>query len=566
MARQAGMSRYGRPAGLTRRRALQVTALGSANAFALAILGCGGGSDDKGSQAGSSATQGVSVPSGGQAAAAGTPQGPPTGKVTFAYDSNAVFENANPLEYYDGGQDNYRFAVADYLLHWADNDAPAETVVVPGLAQAMPESSPDKLTWTFKIRPGAKFHDGTPVTSEDVKYSWELSLDPKFRHVRRPEITLGLDKIETPDAQTAVFKLKNVWWDLIDRNPQWAIISKAHTEKVGLEAVGNGNVVAAGPFKLTRFEKTQAFDLTAVEGHYRKTPYIKDLQYRKVAEPATRVAQLATGEADLTNIMPDLIPELEKVRGVRINKFPHSSNNMLVFKDIRSVPQGQSPFHDRRVREAMSLAIDRKTIVEKIYGGVYELSGSISTKWTPGYDASIPVNPYNVDKAKALLKEAGYENGLETTFHSLAVPPNLAIEPMIDMWKRINVKVNLNLLDGATWNAITQDKTKTGMYIQGTAGQLSGSGYLTFLQKDGRYSHYLDQAMEDMVTKLVTESDRPKRDEIWKQIQRKVADDMVYATLWQTTALIAVGPRIKVWNPRRGVVLGYSNYEHLQLA
>jgi peptide/nickel transport system substrate-binding protein len=555
--------------GYSRRRLLKGSVYGGAGAFMLAALGCGGGDGDK-----ASAPQSGTSTAGGQGQGVGISASPaartgpitPTGKIIYAYQDAATYETANPLEYYAGGQDSFRFAVADYLLHWVAADAPADQLLVPALAVAMPEATPDRLQWTFKLKPEAKFHDGTPVTSEDVKYSWELSLDPKFRHVRRPEISLGLDRIETPDPQTAVFKLKTVWLDVLDRNPQWAIISKAHAAKVGLDAIAAGNVVAAGAFKEVRFEKGQFHEMTAVENHYRKTPFIKDFSLRRVVEPATRVAQLASGEADITIITPDLLPEVDgKIRGTRVLKFEHSSSAFLVFKDMTAVPKGQSPMHDKRVREALSLAVDRKSIVQKIYGGLYDMAGTMSTKWTPGFDNSIQIHQYNVDKAKALLKEAGYENGFETTYYA-AAPLDDAVQAMIDMWKRINVKVNLNLSDAATYNNLILDKNRPGLYIQTTAGQVSASGYLTFLQKEGRYSHYDDPVMEDMVTRLSGEGDRAKRDDLWRQIQRKVADDMVYVEMWQVTTLVAVGPKVRRWVPRRGVTLGFSNYEHLELA
>src|SRR5205807_416953 len=276
----------------------------------------------------------------------------------------------------------------------------------PCLAESW-SSSADGLTHDFVIRKGAMFHNGEPVTAEDVKFSYE-----RYRGTSHELMKGNLASIETPDPQHVRFKLKKPWPDFLNfyssaSGAGW-IVPKKYVEKVGDEAFKQAPI-GAGPYKFVSFTPGVELVLEAFEGYWRKPPSVKRLVMKNIPDEATRLAALKRGEIDIAySIRGELAEELQKTPGLTL-KAPVPGSQWLYFADQWDP---KSPWHDERVRRAANLAMDREGINQALTLGRSHLTNSIIPEsfefyWRP------PLPVYDPAKAKELLAEAGHPNGFD---------------------------------------------------------------------------------------------------------------------------------------------------------
>src|SRR5689334_4554497 len=227
----------------------------------------------------------------------------------------------------------------------------------PSLAKAW-QMSEDGTTWDFTIRNGAKFHNGAPVTAEDVKYSFE-----RYRGANNALIKAKVGAIETPDTEHVRFRLKEPWPDFLTfyssaSGAGW-IVPKKYVEEVGDENFKKAPI-GAGPYKFVSFNPGVELVLEAFDGYWRKTPSVKRLVFRVIEEEATRLAALKRGEIDIAySIRGELAEEVQHTPGLTLKPVDTPAPFWLSFVDQWDP---KSPWHDERVRKAASLAIDRKSI------------------------------------------------------------------------------------------------------------------------------------------------------------------------------------------------------------
>jgi len=265
----------------------------------------------------------------------------------------------------------------------------------------------DNRVWEFKLRPGVRHHDGTPVTAEDVKYSLDI-----YRQDGSPRKanTVGITNVEVVDPQTVRITTDGPRPGLMANLSLLLIFPKKAREKMGTDEFGK-KPVGNGPYKFVEFVRGQRLVLEANPDYYRGRVQPSRLVLRPIADPATRVAELKTGgvqiiqEPSLTQVKElhnDPNTELKLLKGGRLIIHPFNTT--------------EPPFDDVRVRQAANYAVDRTSILQRVlenYGQL--LHGPFTSAW-PGYDPNLKPYPYNPAKAKQLLTEAGYPNGIEATF------------------------------------------------------------------------------------------------------------------------------------------------------
>ena len=283
------------------------------------------------------------------------------------------------------------------------------------------EGSPFKLTprlarswtvkenriWEFKLRQGVKHHDGTPVTAEDVKYSLDI-----YRQDGSPRKanTAGITNVEALDPQTVRITTDGPRPGLMANLSLLMIMSKKIREKVGAEEFAK-KPVGNGAYKFVEFVRGQRLVLEANPDYYRGRVQPSRLVLRPIGDPATRVAELKTGGvqiiqdpslAQLKELQSDPNTELKLLKGGRLVIHPFNTT--------------EPPFDDVRVRRAVNYAVDRTAILKSVLENYGELlHGAFSSAWS-GYDPKLKPYPYDPARAKKLLAEAGYANGLEVTF------------------------------------------------------------------------------------------------------------------------------------------------------
>lgn len=316
--------------------------------------------------------------------------------------------------------------------------------------------SPDRLSHDFYIKKGIKFHNGDPVTAEDVKFSMETHMRKELKMVVGNAYRKAIKSIEVIDTHHVRFHynsprpgiFKRYWWN-------GAIMPKKYREAVGDDGFAD-KPIGSGPFKYDSYKQDQWFRITAVENHHRKTPEIKSLKMIYVAEPSTRLAMLKAGEVDIAELKPAHIPVIKADPNLRLFQVKDVIGKAIEILDVGF--DEPSPLKDIRVREAMSLAIDRKTITEKILFGSASPYGDVLSPVTLGSDPSIKPDPYDPERAKKLLKEAGYANGFSTTFSTVPRSKMMA-EVLQASWADIGVKVKIDIFEqGAYFEAVQAKK------------------------------------------------------------------------------------------------------------
>jgi peptide/nickel transport system substrate-binding protein len=276
--------------------------------------------------------------------------------------------------------------------------------------------------WTvydFFLRDDIKFHNGETMTVEDVKYSLDQYVRKEFRYVFYPLWSRNVKSVDIVGPNHLRITLNKpspgyigrLWWGT-------GIFPKKYREAVGDRAFAD-KPIGTGPFKWVEYKQDIYWKAEAVEHHFRHTPEIKTFKVVYAPEHSTRLAMLKAGEADIIFATGPQIPELKQDPNLKIiwGKWPILRT--LEYCDLVA-PDKPSPFHDIRVREAVSLAVDRKTICEKVLFGASEPYGEVVAPITWGFDPTVKPDPFDQERAKKLLTEAGYPNGFKTTFHTPA--------------------------------------------------------------------------------------------------------------------------------------------------
>jgi ABC-type transport system substrate-binding protein len=312
---------------------------------------------------------------------------------------------------------------------------------VPFLAESV-QQDPEAMTITFKVRKGIKFHDGTTLDAEAVKWNFEqLRESPGLG-----ASWLGASSIEATDDYTVVVHFHS-WDNTFLRNMCWdsCMMSPTAFKEKGLEWVRD-NAVGTGPFKQVSFQRDVKKVYERFDGYWQKgKPYLDRIEMTVIADPTVGLASFLRQEHDLiTNLScknakalegkPDIVISKEEVWG---------SLWMLVGDSVNP----DSPFANLKVRQAMSYAIDRKAIVDSMLYGYAEPAQQLSRSNAWSYNPDMEGYPYNPEKAKALLKEAGYPDGFTTTLWTrsddLIVKMFTAVQAYL---ADVGIKANLEVL------------------------------------------------------------------------------------------------------------------------
>ncbi|HEX9126356.1 MAG TPA: ABC transporter substrate-binding protein, partial [Methylomirabilota bacterium] len=266
--------------------------------------------------------------------------------------------------------------ITPYMIYYALHDAMVKPMpgqpAAPGLAESWSVSK-DGLVYEFVLRQGVKFHNGDPVTSEDVKFSFD-----RYRGSAKASLKDRVLAVETPDPHHVRFRLKAPWPDFLTfytgaSGAGW-IVPKKYVEKVGDEGFKKAPI-GAGPYKFVSFTPGVELVVEAYDQYWRKAPSVKRLVFKVIPDEATRLAALKRGEVDIVySVRGELAEELRRTPGLALKPAVIQAPFWLYFPDQWDP---KSPWHDQRVRLAASLAIDRPTINQALTLGYSQLTNSI---------------------------------------------------------------------------------------------------------------------------------------------------------------------------------------------
>jgi peptide/nickel transport system substrate-binding protein len=287
-----------------------------------------------------------------------------------------------------------------------------EMQIEPNLALSW-STSDDGLQWTFNLRPGVTFHDGTKFTAHDVKASFERILDPGTGSPRR-SVLIAIREVEVKDDLTVVLHTHRPAGALLQQlaHPVGAIISRAALETYGRDLARNP--VGSGPFRFREWRLGEEIVMERFEDYHGGAPMVQTVRFRVVPEDSVRAMLLQAGQADIALWLP--VSEVKRLSGY---DFIESLEVVSVMTHYYALNCTRPGLDDVRVRKALNYALDMDLIVDHILEGQGEVADAPLSKLTWGY-SPIRKYPYDLEKAKALLAEAGYPDGIEfVLWHSV---------------------------------------------------------------------------------------------------------------------------------------------------
>jgi len=410
----------------------------------------------------------------------------------------------------------------------------------------------DGLTYEFVLRKNAKFHNGDPVTPEDVKFSFD-----RYRGSGAKLLKEKVKDVQLVPPNRVRFVLKEQWPDFMAfygtsaTGAGW-IVPKKYVERVGEEGFRKAPV-GAGPFKFVSFNPGVELVLEAFEDYWRKTPQVKRIVMRSIPDESTRAAALKTGEVDLAYLFGGPIAaELKKTAGLRIVAPILYGIYWLDFLDQWDP---KSPWHDRRVRQAASLALDRKAINEVEMLGLGRTTGSFVP---PEFDFSLKIDPpgYDPARAKRLMTEAGYANGFDAGDLTPLPPYTSLAEEVGNYLQAIGIKARVRTMERAAFLSSWREKKLKGLLIGATGAAGNAAARLEpFVTKTGIYAYGFSPDLEDLFERQARELDRKQREALLHQLQKAVAERVLTAPIFQQAFLCGVGPRVE--EAGAGLIQGY---------
>jgi peptide/nickel transport system substrate-binding protein len=410
----------------------------------------------------------------------------------------------------------------------------------PSLAESWTES-PDGLVYEFKLRRGLKFHNGDPLTTEDVKFSFE-----RYKGAGAKELQARVRTVEIVDPLTVRFRLDKPWPDFMTFYGTTAtgvgiVVPKKYVTQVGDDGFRK-HPIGAGPYKFVSHTPGVEVVLEAYMGYWRRVPNVKKLVMKSVPDVDTRLAMLKTGEVDIA-IALDGPQGIEVRRDSRLTLVSsrHASIFWLEFADQWDA---KSPWHDKRLRQAVTLALDRKTTNEAACLGFCPPAGVIVPR-VMDFALQVEPPPYDPAKAKQLLAEAGYPNGLDAgEFVPIPGFPTVA-EATLNYLNAVGIKMKMRPMERAAFYAAWREKKLHGVFMTavGNSGN-AASRVAEFIYSKGSYAYGGYPDIDDLFQQQSGERDVKKREALLHRIQQLTIDRAMFAPIMDLRALIGIGPKM----------------------
>ena len=416
--------------------------------------------------------------------------------------------------------------------------------VTPLIAKSW-KSSTDSKTWTFVIDEKAKFSDGTPVTAEDVMWTFD-----KIRNdAKSPTRSyLGLvEKISVLDGNSVQIALKQPF-AIFDRQATLlSILPKAAYEKMGAEAFAR-KPIGAGPFRVVEWVKDDQIVLEPVPNHWKEQPKLKRLVFKPVPSEASRTAALQSNAVDVVAVLPPPVVEQLKTRpNVKIVNIP---SNRVVYMGMNV----KNPvLNDLKLRQAIDMAIDRNAIANQLLRGLGAPASQINAPVTFGFDEARKPTAYNPERAKQLIKESNYkgqEIPLSYANNRFAFGDEVS-QAVAGYLEAVGIKVKLEAQQFNSWLPIWLEKKLQGLYVMSYGPSIMDAELtLSTLFESGTGRGYWDSPeIDKLIADQRAEADPVRRKKILTEIWQKAQDNAVMAPLYVEYHSYGMSSNVD-WKPR----------------
>jgi len=401
-------------------------------------------------------------------------------------------------------------------------DVDTEMNFIPSLAESWEQ--PDDLTYIFKLREGVKFHNGREMTAEDVKYSFERVLNPDTAAIGKSYYD-SIDSIEVVDTYTVKFTLKEPFAPFMTNltSLYGAIVPKEVVEE-------NGNLMqkacGTGPFMLKEWIPDNKVILEKnpdyfVEGE----PRLDAIEYYVMTDESARVAALRTGSVDVIKLPASSIPLVEGNADINILEYQSNDYSYVGFNlDL-------DKFKDVRVRQAISLAINRQEIIDLVYDGNAKVTGFVPEamgRWAIDFQAE-ELYQQNIEKAKQLMAEAGYADGFETTIAvGLLDDINATGEVLQKQLEQIGIKATIQNLESGQYVDAWKNRTHEMMVGRNGAGTDPNRAVAFFFSSTGSANvwGYSNPEVDELCNQGKVTVDEAEREAIYKEAQKLIVNDV----------------------------------------
>jgi len=455
-----------------------------------------------------------------------------------AREAELIVSQKNDVETFDPHMStntsthNITINVFDTLVRLADNGRD----FVPELAESW--KVVDATTWQFKLRRGVKFHNGEEFNAEAVKFTLDTVLDPERKARQRPTYA-AFKGAKVDDPYTISITTHKPYAITLTQLQALMILPPGYVKKVGWDEFGR-KPVGTGAFKFREWEKDVRVVLDANDAYWKGKPKVRTLAFKPIPEDASRIAALQRGEVDIIDAVPyDRIPEIQKSAGLRISQ--RQGEQIYIGLDVIRF----EPFKKRDVRQALNYAVNADAIVKNLLLGYgVRLNGPFFPV-TPGYDPNVKPYPFEPERAKKLLAQAGYANGFEVEF---ALSPGLqgiakgqeVGEAIAGQLGRVGVRTKIAIHESAAMFSNYAAK-KFQMYLfPWKSSPESGRHLETLLHSKTRGYYYQDAETDRLLDLYFTALEPKKRADIGRELHGFLREDAPWIFLYQQQDLFGV--------------------------
>jgi peptide/nickel transport system substrate-binding protein len=408
--------------------------------------------------------------------------------------------------------------------------------IVPALAKEI-KTSKDGKEYTFILKKGVKFHDGKTFDAEDVRFTIERLLDPKTA-TAHPEYYKDIDSVQALNSYTVKIKLKNVNSMFLFNlaRPDSIIVNKQTVDQLKSAPVGTG------PFRFVEWVRGDRVTLTKFKDYHKKgIPYLDKVTFKFIGDPSAQIASLKAGNIDA--IAYDVSPEnallLEKDSRFKV------LNGYTTTKVILATNHSRKPFTDIRIRRAMAYAIDRKALINGAMSGFGVPIGSHMDPGNPYYIGLTKAYPFDPQKSKQLLAEAGYPNGFEAT---IKLPERYVYakrtgEIITDMLSQVGIQLKIELIEWGQWVDRVFKNADYDLTVIGHAEPFD----INIYANPKYYFRYDSPKLQETLRKAETEVDPKVRRELYIACQKIITEDAVNGFLYVLPSLPTMKKEVMNW-------------------
>ena len=434
--------------------------------------------------------------------------------------------------------------------------------VTPALAERWEIRDP--LTYVFHLHRGVKFHDGRPLTSRDVKWTFDSLLEGKIRSTKAAVYKPHVDHIEAADDYTVIFHLKDPFSPLL-----WNLSDGA----IGIVPYGSGDEISrhpigSGPFRYVSAEQDKEVIIERNDNYWGQKARLERVRFMVVPDTTTRALELRKGSADIvTNALTsDMVLTLERSSNLEVLHGPGTVLNYLAFNFRDPI------LRDVRVRQAIAFAINRQPVLEYLWRGFAEPAYSVLPPQSWAYNSDIPRYEYNPERARQILEAAGYHAVNGVRFHltmktSTEESTRLFVAVLQQQLRDVGIALDIRTFEFATFFS---DVTR-GAYQLYSLRWIGGNEdpdifeyafhSSKFAPHGANRSYYANPRIDALIDQARSELDQKIRRQLYFEIQRTLAEDLPYVNLWYLDNVLVHSKRV------RNLSLNPSgNYDFLKTA